>query len=250
MIDTPDLIAVMVLAFIATTIQTSVGFGAALFFVPAATLLVGAEPSVAAMLIVIPATGAILFHSSSEQTPWRESTWPALISLASMPLGVLLLTRSDESVLRLLVGFGVLVAVIINYIGQHSVEVVHTANWPRMTVAGLAAGLMRGALGMGGPALVLYFHWLGGGATRFRNRMYAYGLAAGIPSVMIAAAGGIYGGETLKVVGASLPGALLGILVGVQLRTHISDTGIRRLSALLLMTTSGIAMVTAGSVLF
>ena len=250
MITTPELLAVVALAFVATTIQTSVGFGTALFFVPSATLLVGAEPSVAAMLIVIPMTAAILLHSSSEQTPWRESTWPAVVSLASMPLGVLLLTRSDENVLRLLVGFGVLAAVVINYIGEHSVEAVHAVSWPRMAIAGLVAGLMRGALGMGGPALVLYFHWLGGGATRFRNRMYAYALAAGIPSVAIAAAGGIYGGETLKVVGASFPGALLGILFGMRLRPHISDTGIRRLSAMLLIATSGIAMVTAGSVLF
>ena len=250
MIDTPDLLAVVALAFIATTIQTSVGFGTALFFVPAATLLVGAEPSVAAMLIVIPGTGAILFHSSSEQTPWRESTWPALVSLLSMPLGVLLLTRADENVLRLLVGFGVLAAVVINYIGSHSVEVVHAPSWPRMVIAGLASGLMRGALGMGGPAAVLYFHWLGGGATRFRNRMYAFGLTAGIPAVAIGAAGGLYAGETMKVVGASLPGALLGILFGVRLRPHISDSGIRRLSALLLIATSALAMVTAGSVLF
>jgi uncharacterized membrane protein YfcA len=249
-IDMPDLIAIVVLAFIATTIQTSVGFGAALFFVPSATLLVGAEPSVAAILIVVPGMGAILFSTSSEQTPWRESIWPALISLASMPVGVLLLTRSDENVLRLMVGFGVLVAVVVNYIGEHSVEVIHAPSWPRIMVSGLAAGLMRGSLGMGGPALVLYFHWLGGGATRFRNRMYAYALTAGIPSIAIAAASGLYGGETMKVVGASLPGALLGLLVGVRLRPHISDTGNRRLSVLLLIATSTLAMVTAVSVLF
>ena len=249
-IDTPELIAVVALAFIATTIQTSVGFGTALFFVPTATLLVGAEPAVATMLIVIPGTGAILLQSSSERLPWREGAWPALISLASMPLGVLLLTRSDENVLRLMVGFGVLLAVLLSYIGGRSAHVTHPASWPRMAVAGLVAGLMRGALGMGGPALVLYYHWLGTGATLFRNRMYAYGLVAGLPSVAIAAAGGIYAGDTIKVVGASLPGALLGILVGRLLRPHISDTGIRQLSALLLMATSALAMVTAGSVLF
>ena len=250
MIGTPELIAVVVLAFIATTIQTSVGFGTALFFVPSATLLVGAEPSVAAMLVVIPATGAILLGTTEGRLPWGESIWPALISLATMPLGVLVLTRSDENVLRLLVGFGVLLAVVLSYLGRRSADVAHAASWPWMVLAGVAAGLMRGALGMGGPALVLYYHWLGTGATLFRNRMYAYGLVAGIPSVAIAAAGGIYAGDTMKVVGASLPGALIGILVGRRLRPHISDTGIRRLSAMLLMATSALAMMTAGSVLF
>ena len=247
--DTPELLAVVVLAFIATAIQTSVGFGTALFFVPAATLLVGAEPSVATMLIVIPATGAILFHSSSEQTPWRESSVPALVSLLTTLLGVLLLTRSDENVLRLLVGAGVLTAVVITYLGERSADVVHAPSWPRMTIAGLVAGVMRGALSMGGPALVLYFHWLGGNATQFRNRMYAYGLIAGFPTVAIAAASGVYAGDTLKVVGVSLPGALLGILAGTRLRPLITDTGIRRLSALLLVATSVLAIVTAGSVL-
>ena len=107
---------------------------------------------------------------------------------------------------------------------------------------------MRGSLSMGGPALVLYYHWLGGTATQFRHRMYAYGLIAGFPTVAIALAAGVYQGETLKVVGVSVPGALLGILAGAQLRPHISDTGHRRLSALLLMATSALAIVTAGSV--
>ena len=69
-IDTPDLIAVMALAFIATTIQTSVGFGTALFFVPTATLAVGAEPAVATMLVVIPGTGAILLGTTQGRLPW------------------------------------------------------------------------------------------------------------------------------------------------------------------------------------
>ena len=87
-------------------------------------------------------------------------------------------------------------------------------------------------------------------ALKLPNHTYHQRQCEECKAVAIAAAGGIYGGETLKVVGASFPGALLGILVGVRLRPHISDIGIRRLSALLLVATSVIAMATAGSVLF
>ena len=247
MIGPPELAAVVVLALIATTIQTSIGFGTAVFFVPLGTLVVGPEPSVATMLIVVPGTAAILFGSSSEQTQWSESTWPAAISVASMPVGVFLLTTADESVLRLLIGLAVLLAVGINYMSGRGGEVLHPSSWWRMTLASLGAGLMRGSVGMGGPAMVLYYHWRGGGATRFRNRMYAYGLLAGGPGVLVALVGGIYNSETLPVVAASLPGALLGILVGTRVRPLITDSGIRRVTLVMLAATSFAAILTAAS---
>lgn len=245
----PDLAIVVLLAFIAVAVQSSVGFGSGLIFVPAATLVVGPEPAVAMMLVGIPSVGATLYLLDKPRTPILDAAPSAALSVVSVPLGVWLLTQSDEDILRLLVGFAVLGSVVANQLSGRAEEVLRQPNAPRLIGAGLASGVMRGATSMGGPPLVLYFHWLGGGAARFRSRMFSYGALSGIPSVGIAAVAGVFNDETMPVVLWGLLGAAIGIVVGVRLRPWITDMRLRRISMALLAATSLLAIATAASAL-
>ena len=241
--------AVVLLAFVAVAVQTSVGFGSGLIFVPAATLVVGPEPAVAMMLVGIPLVGAVLYVTNRPRMPILDAAPAAALSLLSVPAGVWLLTRSDEDLLRLLVGLGVLASVLVNQLSAGSGPVERSPDVPRMTVAGLASGLMRGTTSMGGPALVLYFHWLGGGAGRFRSRMFAYSALSGLPSIAIAAAAGVFNEETMPVVLWGLAGTVLGIAAGMRLRPWITDARLGRISMALLAATSLLAIATAASAL-
>jgi hypothetical protein len=246
---TAELAAAVVLALVAVAVQTSMGFGTALIFVPAATLIVGPQAAVATMLVVIPSVGAVLYAIDHPRTPLLDAAPAALLSLIGVPAGVWLLTQSDEDVLRLLVGFAVLGAVVANLLAARGAETPHERSLPRMTLAGLISGVMRGTTSMGGPPLVLYFHWLGGGAARFRSRMFSYGAVSGLPSVAIAAVGGVFNSDTTPVVAWGLAGAAVGIVVGRRLRWWITDARLRRLSMVLLAATSLLAIATAASAL-
>jgi len=243
-----ELSVVVLLAFIAVAVQSSIGFGSGLIFVPAATLVVGPEPAVAMMLVGIPAVAASLYLVDRQRTPILDAAPAAGLSLLSVPVGVWLLTQADEDLLRLLVGFAVLGSVLVN-LASRDHEQVRSLDLPRMALAGLASGLMRGSTSMGGPALVLYFHWLGGGAARFRSRMFSYGALSGVPSVAIAAAAGVFNADTMPVVLWGLAGALGGILVGVRLRPWITDPRLHAMSMALLAATSLLAIAAAGSAL-
>lgn len=244
-----ELIAIVVLAFVAVTVQTSVGFGSGLIFVPAATLVVGPEPAVAMMMVGIPLVGLVLYATDRPRMPLFDAAPAAALSLLSVPAGVWLLTRSDEDVLRLLVGLAVLGSVIVNQVSSASSEVVRERDLPRMTLAGLASGVMRGTTSMGGPALVLYFHWLGGGAARFRSRMFSYSALSGLPSIGIAAAAGVFNADTMPVVLWGLVGAAAGIVAGLRARPWVTDARLRRTTMALLVATSLLAIATAGSAL-
>ena len=244
-----ELVAVVVLAFVAVAVQTSVGFGSGLIFVPAATLIVGPEPAVAMMLVGIPTVGAALYLVDRPQTPLTDAAPSALVSILSVPIGVWLLTRLDDDILRLLVGFAVLGSVVANLISARGDEVPHERNVSRMVVAGLASGLMRGTTSMGGPPLVLYFHWLGGAAWQFRSRMFSYGAMSGIPSVAIAAAVGVFNDDTIPVVLWGSVGAVVGIFVGLRLRPLVTDARLRRMSMALLTASSVLAIATGASAL-
>lgn len=243
-----DLVLVVALAFAAAAVQASIGFGSGLIFVPAATLVVGPEPAVATMLVGIPTVATSLYLLDGERTPILDAAPAAVISLLSVPAGVWLLTQADEALLRLLVGFAVLASVVVN-VASRAQERVRAPNLPRMALAGLASGVMRGSTSMGGPALVLYFHWLGGGAARFRSRMFSFGAVSGIPSIAIAAAAGVFNADTLPVVSWGLVGVAAGVVAGVQLRRWITDTRLRGLSMALLAATSLLAIATAASAL-
>jgi uncharacterized membrane protein YfcA len=241
-----ELALIVAIAFVAGTVQTSVGFGAALIFVPAATLVVGPQPAVAMMLIGVPAVAAVLYTYDRPRTPLRETAPAAVLSILGVPIGIWLLTQSNEDVLRLLVGFAVIATVVVNQIAWRMGGVVdHEPDVPRMGLAGAASGLMRGATSMGGPAMVLYFHWVGGSAWQFRSRMFSFAAMAGVPSIAIAVLAGVYDGDTIPVVVAGLAGAGLGILAGLRLRPWITDARLRRLSMALLATTALLAIATA-----
>ena len=242
------MLLVVLLAFVAVTVQSSIGFGSGLIFVPAATLVVGPEPAVAMMLVGIPVVAGTLYLLDEPRSPLLDAAPAAGLSLISVPAGIWLLTRADEDLLRLLVGFAVLGSVIANAVSRAQ-EQVRERSLPLMAAAGLASGVMRGSTSMGGPALVLYFHWLGGGAARFRSRMFSYSAISGAPSVAIAAVAGVFNADTMPVVLWGLVGAALGILAGVRLRPWITDARLRGMSMTLLAATSILAIAAAGSAL-
>jgi hypothetical protein len=79
--------------------------------------------------------------------------------------------------------------------------------------------------------------------------MFSYGAVSGLPSVAIAAVGGVFNSDTTPVVAWGLAGAAVGIVVGRRLRWWITDARLRRLSMVLLAATSLLAIATAASAL-
>jgi uncharacterized membrane protein YfcA len=245
-----ELVAVGVLAFIAGATQTSVGFGSALVFVPAATLVVGPGPSVAAMLVAVPLIGTVLYFSDTPRTSLKDVAPLACLSILSMPAGLWLLTQADENILRLLVGFAVMSAVVIDRIGGPSPEVERRPNLLLAVGSGLASGLMRGSTSIGGPPLVLYYQWLGGGAWRFRSRMFSSSAVSGIAGLGVALFSDVFNADTMPAVLVTLPLAVIGIAVGIRVRPLISDHQLRRISVMLLVATSLLAITAATTALF
>lgn len=244
-----ELVAIGVLAFVAAAVHSSVGFGSALMFVPAATLIIGPEPSVAAMLLAVPLVGAVLYGVDTPRTPLRDVVPVAGLSVLTLPAGLWLLTRADEDILRLLVGVAVLAAVLLSRISGAGPEVERRPDLVRALAAGLASGLMRGSTSIGGPPFVLYYQWLGGGAWRFRSRMFSSSAMAGVISLGIAAVAGVFNADTMPAVLVSLPTTAIGIGAGIAARPLINDDRLHQISTLLLLATSLLAIATASSAL-
>ncbi|KPQ05428.1 MAG: putative permease [Rhodobacteraceae bacterium HLUCCA12] len=130
------------------------GFGAGLFLVPIYSLFL--SPSQAIVLVTLlnlPTTLQILPRVWHD-IPWRRVAALNVMAAATIPIGVWLLVRVDGDALTRVIGVLVIALAVLllsgwRYRGPQAL--------PQDLVIGMAAGLISGATGMGGPPIVLYF---------------------------------------------------------------------------------------------
>jgi len=101
--------------------------------------------------------------------------------------------------------------------------------------------VIRGATSMGGPPIVLYQHWIGGGAERIRGRLFAYFFWIGIPATLIIIPSGLFTRDVLRDTALAIPALVVGLVGGRLIRPHIAEHWFGRLSMLLLAGTSALA---------
>jgi uncharacterized membrane protein YfcA len=240
----PELVFVALLALVAATTQSTIGFGAAVVFTPLATLAVGAQSAVVTSLIFGSVISAVVFTEYRPRAPVGPIVPLALAGILATPAGIWVLARADETTLRFLVGVVVLAGAITTLTGRTRPE-PRPEPLPATVGVGIVSGVMRGATSMGGPPVVLYMHWLGGNAVTIRGRLFAYFLLFSLPGVPFAFLGGVIGGRELAQALVSLPAIGVGVVIGRYARPLVSEAWYRGLSMALLALTSTVAIAGA-----
>ena len=234
-------LAVVALAlFGATLIRSVFGFGDALFAMPLMSLAVGvgvATP-VMGLVSVILAAGVLL-------TSWRHldiaAVWRLVAAaLIGIPVGLLLLKRVDEEVLR--AGLGVAVAGFGLYrLTRPLLPELRSDRWAFLF--GFVGGCLGGAYNIGGPPLVVYGAMRRWNAQRFRGTLQGTFLAT---SVLIAGGHGLAGLWTEDVWGLvllSIPGVVLAMVLGRLVTRRIDPSAFDRALSLALMVLGVMVMV-------
>lgn len=236
-----DLALIALFAGLGALTQSGIGFGYAILFTPLATLVVGAQSAVATSLVTGTLMSFGLYAESRPRTPLRSLVPLAVMGTLTTPLGIWLLTRADEVTLRLLVGTAVLATTAVNMLSRPRLEA--RAQHPAATVAaGSFSGILRGATSMGGPPIVLYLHWLGGGPQVIRGRLFAYFALASLPGLLVAAVGGVITRAVLAQSTLALPAIGVAVALGPHVRARLSPAWFHRLSIALLLSTAVVAI--------
>ena len=237
-----DVATLPLIALLGTLIQSGLGFGFGLFFVPVAALFVAPREAVAVSLLLGTVVSAGMYAEARPRTGLR-AIWPLVVgAIIGSPLGLLVLLRADESVLRLLVAAAVLVSAIANLTsGRGHTHEARPDPVVRQGLVGVLGGVIRGATSMGGPPIVLYQHWIGGGAERIRGRLFAYFFWVGVPATLIIVPSGLFTRDVLRDTALALPALFVGLVGGRLIRPHIAERWFGRLSMLLLAGTSVLA---------
>jgi hypothetical protein len=178
MMDTTS-VQVVAVAFVATLIRSTFGFGEALIAVPLLALILPVDVAAPIAVLLSILIAAVVVAQDWRSIHARSTGWLLAPTLVGIPLGVLLLTRVPERGVK--AALGVVIAAFAGYL-------LLTKRQPRLDAdsrpwllgCGFVAGVLGGAYGMNGPPLVIYGAMRRWSPQEFRATLQGYFLPASV----------------------------------------------------------------------
>lgn len=104
---------------------------------------------------------------------------------------------------------------------------------------------MRGSVGMPGPPVLVYQHFLGGSAEQIRSEMFAYMLLFSGPATLIAAFAGVFTRDVLGLAVVGVVGVAAGVGLAAFARPLVSERWFGFITAGVLVLAGGSAFLAA-----
>ncbi|HZT77563.1 MAG TPA: sulfite exporter TauE/SafE family protein [Vicinamibacterales bacterium] len=214
--------------FVATLIRSTLGFGEALVAVPLLALRtpVALAAPLAVLVSIVVASAIVL--QDWRRIDLRSAAGLVAATLVGIPLGLLLLARVDDRVVKLLLGVIVIAfaAYALAARRRHAADGHHT---PWLIACGFAAGVLGGAYGMNGPPLVVYGMRRGWSPQQFRATLQGYFLPASVAGMIGYGRIGLWGGSVTRYFAWSLPAVAAAVLIGRAINDRVPAVLFRRL---------------------
>ncbi len=236
-----EIVGVVLVVLLASSVQAIAGFGLALFAVPLLSFVV--EPKVAVVVV-----GSIGFAASSvlawqERAHVERTTAGRMILGAAIgsPIGLVLLQAAPGRVLRLALAVAIVVFLVVQLRGLRLDRV-----GPRLDIgAGFVSGTLNTSLSTNGPPLVAVLHARHLEPATFRGTLSVVFAASNVIAVALFAGAGRYDTTTLGFVAAGIPTLLVGQSLGVRVRRRVPPEGFRRVVTGMLALTAVASVVAA-----
>ena len=230
-----QVVLVTLVATGATTVQGTVGFGAALV---AAPLLVLIDPRlvpgpISMMAITL---GLLMLTRERGRAHWDAIRWPAigLVPGACAGAAVVRALAGTDALTIFLAGM-VLVAVALSVIGFHP-----RRRPAQLLAGGTTSGVMAASSGIGGPPIALFFQHATG--PEIRGALARFFILSSLAAIALLAAFGQFGAEQLGLGALLIPGAVVGFAISGRLAGHV-DAGRVRIAVLGLSTASALVAI-------
>ena len=213
--------------FLATLIRSALGFGEALIAVPLLAFRLPVTVAAPLAVLVSVVVAAAIVVQDWRRIEFRAARGLVVSSLFGMPLGLLLLARADDDVVKAVLG-GVIVAFsaysLVRRRGGH-LQNDH-AGW--MAGCGFLSGVLGGAYGMNGPPLAVYGAWRRWSPQHFRATLQGYFLPASVIGLAGYASIGLWTPDVTSYFLVSLPAVAAAILIGGAINRRMGGKGFLR----------------------
>jgi len=210
----PNTVYVLVVIFIATLIRSTLGFGEALVAVPLLALrtpVAVAAPLAVALSVLV---AGVIVAQDWRRIEIRSASWLIVASLLGVPLGLLLLARGNEHLVKTILGAIIAAFSIYSLTAARSRLHLQQDHLVGLLVCGFIAGILGGAYGMNGPPLAIYGSLRRWSPQHFRATLQGYFLPTSLAGLIGYAAMGLWVSSVTRYFLLSLPGVLLAIVIG------------------------------------
>ncbi len=214
-------------------VQSTVGFGYAMFATPLLTWIGLPLPSVITVVATCSmfqaAIGARKLHAD---VPWRLSLSATTIRIAGVAVGMLLLKKLvalNTDHIRMVIGFILCLLVAIQLLWR--TPAVKALHWSWAGFAFITSGLLAGLCGMGGPPLVLWtmaHSWSSQMTRGFLFAVFATSIPVQIVLLFLMFGKGILWYVFLGI--AFFPLIYLGATIGIPIGNRFSKETLRRIA--------------------
>lgn len=211
----------------ATLIRSAFGFGEALIAVPLLAFCIPVRVAAPLAVLVSITIAAVVVAQDWRHIHLRSAAWLVLSTLLGIPLGLLLLTRSPEHVVKAVLGGLILLFALFFLTGSLRFRLRHESR-PWLLACGFFAGILGGAYGMNGPPLVIYGSLRQWTAQHFRATLQAYFLPASVLGMFGYLSAGLWTPTVTHDYLLSLPVALPAIWLGRAINHRLSAAAFSR----------------------
>jgi uncharacterized membrane protein YfcA len=177
MVFNPITANILTVIFIATLFRSAFGFGESLIAVPLLAMWIPLNIAVPLSVFISVTIAGIVVIQDWNKIHFKSAGGLIGFTLIGIPLGLLLLVKIDERIVKAVLG--VLISLFSVYLltGKQLKE-LKKDNIPWLFGCGLLAGILGGAYGLNGPPLVIYGAKRRWSAQHFRATVQGYFLVA------------------------------------------------------------------------
>ncbi|HEY2153838.1 MAG TPA: sulfite exporter TauE/SafE family protein [Vicinamibacterales bacterium] len=165
-----------------------------------------------AVLVSIVVAGAVIVQDW-QGVQFRAAAGLIFAALLGLPLGLILLARADDHLVRLLLGSVIILFSVYSLVIGRSRNLANDhAGW--LMACGFASGVLGGAYGMNGPPLAIYGALRKWSPQHFRATLEAYFLPVSLMGLAGYAALGLWTATVTRYFLWSLPGVGVATVAG------------------------------------
>ncbi len=234
------LIAAIAIAGAAGAVRGITGFGGAMVMSPPLALLLGPRVAVPVVLLLESIIAAPMLWHTRRRVNWRIMGVILAAACAFVPLGVLVLAKTNPQVTRRAIAITVMVFALVLLRGWR-----YTGNPRFVTSLGLGAvsGGMLGATSIGGPPVILYLLSGPDSIETTRANLTLYVTITSLVGIAMLLQQGILDAHAGWASLWLAPAYYLGLTCGVRLFPRFSATRFRQFTLVLLIAVSAAVLI-------
>lgn len=170
-------IEVLLVVFVASIVRSAFGFGEALIAVPLLALFLPIQVATPLAVLISVAIAAVILAQDWRKVHLRSTGWLLLPTFAGIPLGIWLLHSAHQLLVKAALGVVIVLFSGFFLLVKRPPHLEHDSHaW--LLGCGFVAGVLGGAYGINGPALVVYGSMRRWSPQHFRATLQGYFLPA------------------------------------------------------------------------